>query len=220
MKTQIWKTQFETYKLLINSDSGTFTQLNMGEGKTQVIIPMMVLNEVYKRKKFLPRVNILSPLYKEAQDNYYKFLSVTGFRINIIPIYFNRTVDVKQENINKMQYAIHLFRNKSLVMVDRDSRLSMILKIREEYGFKQSFSNKRDDIKVDTQCNKNDRWFFRNLPVFDVFDEVDALMTVKKSFVYAVGASSSLPTQLLRFEYSKVMLEIVVKEMFPFLLEN
>lgn len=36
-------------------------------------------------------------------------------------------------------------------------------------------------------------------------------MTVKKSFVYAVGASSTLPTQLLRFEYSKVMIEIVVK---------
>ena len=67
MKSQIWKTQFETYKLLRESSTGVFTQLNMGEGKTQVIIPMMVLNELYQRKKFLPRVNILSPLYREAQ---------------------------------------------------------------------------------------------------------------------------------------------------------
>ena len=108
----------------------------MGEGKTQVIIPMMVLNEIYLRKRSLPRVNILSPLYREAQDNYFKFLSITGFRINIISLYFNRTVDVSQENIYKMQYAIHLFKKKSLILTDRDSSLSMILKIREENGFK------------------------------------------------------------------------------------
>lgn len=92
MKTQIWKTQHETYKLLATSAPGTFTQLNMGEGKTQVIIPMIVLNEIYNRKQFIPRVNILSPLYREAQDNYFKFLSVTGFRINIIALYFSRQV--------------------------------------------------------------------------------------------------------------------------------
>lgn len=131
MKSQIWKTQYETYRLLSSEDSGVFTQLNMGEGKTQVIIPMMVLNEIYNRKKFLPRVNILSPLYSEAQENYFKFLSITGFRINIIPLYFNRTVDVSELSINKIQYAIDLFHKKSLFMIDRDSSLSMILKIRE-----------------------------------------------------------------------------------------
>ena len=64
----------------------------MGEGKTQVIIPMMVLDEVFNRKQLLPRVNILTPLYHEAQDNYYKFLSITGFRLPLIPVYFNRDV--------------------------------------------------------------------------------------------------------------------------------
>ena len=44
MKPQIWRAQFETYQLLSQSPTGTFTQLNMGEGKTQVIIPMMVLH--------------------------------------------------------------------------------------------------------------------------------------------------------------------------------
>lgn len=53
-------------------------------------------------------------------------------------LYFNRGVEVSQENINKMQYAIHLFQKRSLVMADRDSSLSMILKIREDYGFKDN----------------------------------------------------------------------------------
>ena len=58
------------------------------------------------------------------------------------------------------------------------------------------------------------------MPVLDIFDEVDALMTAKKSFVYAVGSASPLPSQILRFEYSKVMIEIIVKEMFDFLLKR
>lgn len=37
------------------------------------------------------------------------------------------------------------------------------------------------------------------MPVFDIYDEVDALMTAKKSFVYAVGGAEALPSQLLRF---------------------
>jgi hypothetical protein len=78
--------------LLRSNKSGVVTQLNMGEGKTQVIIPMMVLDEVFNRKQLLPRVNILTPLYHEAQDNYYKFLSITGFRLPLIPVYFNRDV--------------------------------------------------------------------------------------------------------------------------------
>ncbi len=93
---------------------------------------------------------------------------------------------------------MHLFKDKSLVMTDRDSSLSMILKIREEYGFKDKAQG-GGECQLEENCNKKDRWFFRNLPVFDIFDEVDALMTAKKSFVYAVGASSPLPTQLLRF---------------------
>jgi hypothetical protein len=106
------------------------TQLNMGEGKTQIIIPMLVLNEIYINKKLVPRVNILSPLYKEAQRNYYKFLSTTGFRINVFPLYFNRTVEINQSNIRKIQHTINLFKNNSLILIDRDSSLSMILKLR------------------------------------------------------------------------------------------
>jgi hypothetical protein len=131
MKTQIWLSQYQTYKLLRDNKSGTVTQLNMGEGKTQVIIPMIVLNQIYSRKSSeIPRVQILSPLYQEAQKNYFKFLSITGFKINILPLYFNRNVEITQENIYDIQYATDLFKSKCLVLIDRDSSLSMILKQR------------------------------------------------------------------------------------------
>jgi hypothetical protein len=40
---------------------------------------------------------------------------------------------------------------------------------------------------------------FRDIPLLDIFDEVDALMTAKKSFVYAVGGSTALPDSRIRF---------------------
>lgn len=44
MKLRIWKSQYETYSsLIMKNSSGSAMQLNMGEGKTQTIIPMIVL---------------------------------------------------------------------------------------------------------------------------------------------------------------------------------
>jgi hypothetical protein len=90
MKTQIWLSQFETFKLLNSNLSGVVTQLNMGEGKTQVIIPMIVLHCIFNKKTQIPRVNLLTPLYHEAQENYFKFLSITSFKLHLLPICFNR----------------------------------------------------------------------------------------------------------------------------------
>lgn len=48
MKLQIWKLQFETFKtLFVDNPTGSVSQLNMGEGKTQVIIPMITLELLY-----------------------------------------------------------------------------------------------------------------------------------------------------------------------------
>jgi hypothetical protein len=43
MRIKIWASQYQTYKDLSDSPNRSFSQLNMGEGKTQVIIPMFVL---------------------------------------------------------------------------------------------------------------------------------------------------------------------------------
>ena len=47
MKIQIWLSQYHTYKTLMNIQKGAATQLNMGEGKTQTIIPMIILEKLY-----------------------------------------------------------------------------------------------------------------------------------------------------------------------------
>ena len=72
----------ETYNNLMNNvDKKPFCQLNMGEGKTQVIIPMMILKIVFDLKSVIPRINLLSSLYEQTRANMFKFLSATGFQI-------------------------------------------------------------------------------------------------------------------------------------------
>lgn len=63
----------------------------------------------------------------------------------------------------------------------------MVLKVREEYGYKgiKNFMEK-EKLKIN-KINQKDKWIFRDNPILDIFDEVDALMTSKKSFVYAIG---------------------------------
>jgi hypothetical protein len=83
MKIRIWKSQQDTEEHLRNRGNGSVSQLNMGEGKTQVINPMIVLYNLFEAKKgqLLSRINILSSLFSEAQINYFRFFSVTSFRI-------------------------------------------------------------------------------------------------------------------------------------------
>lgn len=79
MKVQLWPSQLQTYKNLmqnekvINPDNpedrgGAFCQLNMGEGKTQVIIPLIILHTIYSKSddsnRFIPRINLLSSLFE------------------------------------------------------------------------------------------------------------------------------------------------------------
>lgn len=62
-KVQLWSSQLDTYKNLTEKgESGNFCQLNMGEGKTQVIIPMIVLDVIYSKEMSLPRINLLASL--------------------------------------------------------------------------------------------------------------------------------------------------------------
>ena len=63
----------------------------------------------------------------------------------------------------------------------------MVLKVREEYGYKGTNNFMEKEQLKGANLKQKDKWIFRDNPILDIFDEVDALMTSKKSFVYAVG---------------------------------
>ena len=59
-----------------------------------------------------------------------------------------------------------------IIIQDQSSLHSIILKLREK-----SYPSKEETI-------------FKNISSFDILDEVDALMSPRKSFIYSSGASS------------------------------
>lgn len=129
---QLWPSQLETYKNLMNGKTGAFCQLNMGEGKTQVIIPLMILNAVYSKEKkserYIPRINLLSSLFEEARGNFFRFISATGFQIPCFELPFNRKVQLTVNEINKVKNLVASFSKKIYILVSRESRLSEILR--------------------------------------------------------------------------------------------
>ena len=90
-----------------------------------------------------------------------------------------------------------MFDPKMVLLIDQSSLHSLILKIREEA------LKSKEHISFDKE-----KVVFMNLRILDVFDEIDALMTPKKSFIYSVGNSSRLDQESLRYETYELLLEI------------
>ncbi|KAF0709830.1 hypothetical protein As57867_005726, partial [Aphanomyces stellatus] len=73
---------------LLNEPSGTLCQLNMGLGKTRVILPMLVLQYVAQGE--IPRVHLLSSILHEALDFLHLYLTASTLGIRLVEQPFHR----------------------------------------------------------------------------------------------------------------------------------
>ena len=135
MKLQIWASQYQTYHTLMRGgETGIASQLNMGEGKTQIIIPMITLELLFgdAKKARIPRVNLLNSLFSESKFNYFRFLSATAFNVAIVELPFDRSVDLEDPFVNqKISLSLNHFKDRMMLLLDQSSTHSMILKLRE-----------------------------------------------------------------------------------------
>ena len=135
MKLQIWASQYQTYHTLMNEEqSGIASQLNMGEGKTQIIIPMITLQLLFgnvKRPR-VPRVNLLNSLISESKFNYFRFLSATAFNVAIVEFPFDRGINIQDPLVSqKISQTLNHFKGRMMLLLDQSSTHSMILKLRQ-----------------------------------------------------------------------------------------
>ena len=68
-----------------------------------------------------------------------------------------------------------------ILLLDQSSTHSLILKLREKSIQTSGSINMNKEVTI-----------FNSLPFIDIFDEADAQMTPKKSFVYSIGKQTSL----------------------------
>lgn len=101
-RLQIRHEQYITAQHLINRP-GTVCQLNMGRGKTRVILPMLFLHLTRSRCPRVVRAHFLGPLLSEARHFMHRFLSASSAQMCISEQPFHRQMDLDERSLELMR---------------------------------------------------------------------------------------------------------------------
>ena len=204
---------------------GKLSQLNMGEGKTRVILPMLLLTRT-KTRDAVVRVHFLSQLLHEAHDYLHCCLTASVFEKLICLVPFNRDVKLTERDADILLRFVDNCRiNGGLMVVAPEHRLSLLLKRHELHtlkcippptasaGDRTNTGEANDVIK-----SYNEHWAphesnvmralldVERLPYFDLFDESDEVLKHKYQLIYATGSCQPLDAWLQRCEVAEWLL--------------
>ena len=192
----------EQYKVAhhLIQNSGDAVQLNMGLGKTRVILPMLILYWSFSTDiKYIPRLCVLSTLLTEGCDYFHKVLSssVLGRRLFVLP--FQRDVDLDMKKIKLLHDLIHHCRQEGgFVAVAPEHRLSLELKVKELHL--KGETNLSKELQKVVLCS----WC-------DILDEVDEVLHHRFQLVYSIGNVQPLPQGRYRWRSIQSLLKIMKK---------
>ena len=170
-------------------------QLNMGEGKTRVILPMLALH--WARGGEVVRLNFISTLLDEAFDFLHQHLCASMLRRKLFRMPFHRDVDLSQVNVRAMTESLeHCQRVCGILLVAPEHRMSLELKRHELHiAGKAAVCKDLSDL--------------HRMSFVDIFDESDELLRHKYQLVYAAGAQMSLPSGQERWEAIQALCRII-----------
>eukprot|EP00887_Chlorella_sp_A99_P004660 scaffold4.g4660.t1 len=200
---QIRPTQYRVASDLMQRPGGLGTpgameQLNMGEGKTRVILPMLVLH--WANGSELVRLHFLPPLLEEGYAHLHSTLcaSALGRKLFVLP--FHRDVKVTKSVVEAMRSALTYCQQEGGVLLTTpERRLSLLLKRQELWQRGQQ------DL-----CAKLDA--LATLPYTDLLDESDELPSHRYQLIYAWGAHARLPAGDQRARACQALLHILSKQ--------
>ena len=110
--------QIKIARHMIDSESSLQTQLNMGEGKTSIIMPMLCMHVLHETDT-IPRINVLKPLLK---TNLEYFHCVFGFMgIKLYNDYCDRS-SKPQISYNELNTSV-----KPIMITSWESRMSRLI---------------------------------------------------------------------------------------------
>lgn len=161
----------------------------MGEGKTRVIIPMIILeltikSKISKERSHLLRVMFLSSLRKEAFEFMHERLTGGLINIRLGEMPFNRDIQLTPLRASTMYaYIKDCIRDGIPLLLAPEYICSLHLKELEII-----FSG---HVHSETICNILSD--IKQLPSRDVIDESDEVLKHKYQLIYSAGDSRELP---------------------------
>ncbi|OWZ17142.1 hypothetical protein PHMEG_0008957 [Phytophthora megakarya] len=196
-RLQIRHEQFVVAQHLIKHP-GTVCQLNMGCGKTRVILPMLVLHFTKSSDRRVVRAHFLGSLLSEAIQYMHRYLSASNAQITIFEQPFHRQVGVDSRRLELIRDTLNELKlSGGIQMIAPEHRMSLELKDLELSD--DSSDEILDDILYDDQF-------------VDIFDECDALLHHKYHLVYAVGTPIPLCNGIERWQAVEALLRVMTNK--------
>ena len=176
---------------------GDIVQLNMGEGKTRVILPLLVLHwSAPSLDEPVVRLHFLAPLLGEAYDYLHGALTATLFGCPLFLMPFHRDVQLTRGRAELMRGSLERCRRGGgAVLVTPEHRQSLYLKGLELL---------QNDPDASAEVKAVEKVQFR-----DILDESDELLHHRKQLIYAVGSLEDLPAQGARAEAVQALLRVL-----------
>lgn len=184
---QIRPDQYRTVQLLLKNP-GTMVQLNMGKGKTRVLVPMLVLEWATKAQSLTTRLNVLPAIIHETVAYFRNVLMASTQYIRIYTLPFHRRIPLDKSNSDVIaDEIVRCCEDPSGIMVVAPQhRNSLLLKVHE----------------ADVDVNR------LKLRMRDVLDESDAILHHEFQLVYALGTQIPLPDGPSRWKSIEALLKI------------
>jgi hypothetical protein len=168
---------------------GSCTQLNMGLGKTRVMLPMLIL-ELSKSRDNTVRVTALSSIIHEAMEHMRAVLVASVQNVRVYSMPFNRDNPLDELHAALLTEELARCRDHlGCLIVTPQHRNSLLLK---QYD---------SDVLVDGL-----KYRFA-----DVVDETDAILDHDFQLVYAIGQQAPLPDGPCRWGMVEVFLQIIAR---------
>ncbi|CAN0036131.1 unnamed protein product, partial [Scytosiphon promiscuus] len=176
---------------------GDIVQLNMGEGKTRVILPLLLLHwAVSSRDAAVVRLHFLSALISEGYEFLHHSLTGSLLQRKLFLMPFNRDVQLTQTEAQAMRGCLERCRREGgALLVTPEHRQSLYLKGLELRGTSPDVSSEITAME--------------SMPFTDVFDESDELLHHRRQLIYAVGGLQKLPAQAERAQAVQALLRVV-----------
>jgi hypothetical protein len=191
---QIRPEQFQIARHLIDRP-GVVSQLNMGLGKTRVVLPMIALYFLYRKPQSLVRLSFPESLLSEASNFLQQYLGASQMKIPIFTLPFHREITLDEEKVEKMIGAVALCqRMRGVFLISPSQRLSLVLKIHE--------NRDQGDLDALLEIVESNHWI-------DILDESDSILSIKYQLVYANGAPEMLQNGAVRWELMESVLMIM-----------
>ncbi|GAX73071.1 hypothetical protein CEUSTIGMA_g524.t1 [Chlamydomonas eustigma] len=208
---QIRPAQYNIAQYLMNHP-GSIAQLNMGEGKTSVILPMLALHWS-KGRGTVVRLNLLSTLMEQSYSLLANSLCASLLDRKIFVLPFHRNVEVTESGARAMLSSLNYCKKEGgVLLVAPEHRLSFQLKHHE---MRLAHEKQKSDMVTAETKGPDDNLLLKMLdvlqrfPYVDILDESDELLHHRFQLVYAHGSATLLPAVIDRAVVAQALLRII-----------